>query len=94
MRVSATRKREVKSAVVEEYVVTADSKRRISLRGSKTKYFKVIAFSDGKFVLEPQVLVSRKDIAPRVLKVLNQSAENLKKGLASAPIDLTPFRDL
>jgi hypothetical protein len=39
--------------VVRNYDVAADAKNRISLRGAKTKYFHVMALSNGSFVLEP-----------------------------------------
>ncbi len=79
-------------SVVEEYDVAADAKRRISLRRAKTKYFRVRAFANGSFLLEPRVLVPPQAVSPRVLKMLDQSAENFKKGVASPPIDLSPFR--
>lgn len=81
-----------KPQVVDEYDVAADSKKRISLRHPKTKYFRVRALSNGAYVLEPRVLVSPDTVSPKVLKMLDQSAENFKKGIVSAPIDLTPFR--
>ena len=79
--------------VVEEYDVAADAKRRVSLRHAKTKYFRVLALSNGSFLLEPRVLVPPQAVSARVLKMLDQSAGNLKKGLASPPIDLTPFQE-
>jgi len=85
-------KRENGVTVLEEYNVAADAKRRISLRRAKAKYFRVRALSNGCFLLEPRVLVPLKAVSPRVLKMLDQSAQNLKKGLASPPVDLTPFR--
>jgi hypothetical protein len=75
--------------VVEDYDVAADAKRRISLRNAKTKYFHVKALSNGCFLLEPRVLVSPEAVSARSLKMLDKSVANLKKGLASAPIDLT-----
>jgi len=55
-------------------------------------YFRVRSLSDGSFLLELRVLVPPKGIPARVMKMLDQSAENLKKGVAPPPIDLTPFR--
>ena len=78
-------------AVVEDYDVAADAKRRISLRRTKTKYFHVKALSNGCFYLEPRVLVPPQAVSARTLKMLEKSAANLKKGLASAPIDLAAF---
>ncbi|HAF02783.1 MAG TPA: hypothetical protein DCG89_03135 [Spartobacteria bacterium] len=80
-----------KLTVLERYDVVADAKKRINLRNAKTKYFHVKALSNGCYVLEPRVLVSPDMISVRSLKMLDKSAANLKKGLASAPIDLSAF---
>ena len=77
--------------VIERYDVAADAKKRINLRNAKTKYFQVKALSNGCYVLEPRVLVSPDMISVRSLKMLDKSAANLKKGLASTPIDLSAF---
>jgi hypothetical protein len=76
---------------VENYNVAADEKNRISLRKARTKYFHVKALSNGCFLLEPRVLVPPQAISARSLKMLDKAAFNLKKGLASAPIDLSAF---
>ena len=78
-------------AIVEDYDVAADAKKRISLRNAKTKYFHVKALSNGCFLLEPRVLVPPEAISARSLKMLDKSAASLKRGLASAPIDLAAF---
>jgi hypothetical protein len=77
--------------VLDQYDVAADAKKRVSLRNSKTKYFHVQALSNGCYLLEPRVLVPPQAVPRRTLKMLEQSVTNLKKGLASPPIDLTPF---
>lgn len=77
--------------VVEDYDVAADAKKRISLRNAKTKYFHVNVLSNGCYYLEPRVLVSPQAISAHSLKMLDKSAANLKKGLASAPVDLSAF---
>jgi len=77
--------------IAAEYDVAADDKKRISLRNAKTKYFHVKALSNGAFLLEPRVLVAPEAIPARTRKMLEKSATNLKAGIASAPVDLTPF---
>jgi hypothetical protein len=77
--------------VVQDYDVAADTKNRINLRGAKAKYFHVKALSDGCYLLEPRVLVSPQVLSARTRKMLDQSAANLKKGVASKPIDLSAF---
>jgi hypothetical protein len=66
--------------VVESYDVAADAKKRINLRNAKTKYFHVKALSNGCYVLEPRVLVPPRVISARTMKMIEQSAGNLKKG--------------
>ena len=78
-------------SVVESYDVAADTKKRINLRNAKTKYFHVKALSNGCYLLEPRVLVPPQAISVRSLKMLDKSVTSLKKGLASAPIDLVAF---
>ena len=77
--------------IVRDYDIAADAKSRISLRGAKTKYFHVMVLSNGSFVLEPRVLVDPEKIPARTLKMLETSAASLKKGKASAPVDLSLF---
>ena len=77
--------------IVEHYDVVADAKKRISLRSAKTKYFHVKALSNGCYLLEPRVLVPPQAISARTRKMLHKSVARLKNGLASPPIDLTPF---
>ncbi len=84
-------KSKAKLTVLDRYDVAADAKKRINLRNAKTKYFHVKAFSNGAYLLEPRILVPPQAVSARSLKMLDKSVANLKKGLASAPIDLTPF---
>ena len=88
---TATLKKENRPTVIEDYDVAADAKKRINLRNAKTKYFHVKALSNGCYVLEPRVLVPPHAISARTMKMIEQSAANLKKGVASAPIDLSAF---
>ena len=78
-------------SVLQDYDVAADAKNRISLRGAKTKYFHVLALSDGGYLLQPRLLVPPDAIPARTLKVLEHSVTQLKRGHASLPIDLTSF---
>jgi len=78
--------------VVANYDVAADAKKRVSLRNAKTKYFHVKALSNGCFLLEPRVLVPPQAVSVRSLKMLDRSVASLKKGLASAPVDLSVFK--
>jgi hypothetical protein len=77
--------------VLRDYDTAADAKNRISLRGEKAKYFHVKALSNGCYLLQPRVLVSPDAISARTLKMLERSVAALKKGKASAPIELSSF---
>ena len=79
--------------VVKRYDVAADDKKRISLRGAKTKYFHVKALSNGCYLLEPRVLVPPHAISARSLKMLDKSVAGLKRGLASPPTDLSALTE-
>jgi hypothetical protein len=92
MQITKTRPKQKRSlTIVERYDVAADAKKRINLRNAKTKYFHVKALSNGAYILEPRVLVPPAAISVRSLKMLDKSVANLKKGIASAPIDLAAF---
>lgn len=90
-QVKSPRARQKSAKIVQQYDIAADSKRRISLRGAKTKYFHVSALSNGSYILEPRVLVSPEVISQRTLRTIDQSVSNLKKGMASPPINLAKF---
>ncbi len=75
------------------YDVVVDAKKRISLRGAKAKYYHVRMLSDGSYLLEPRVLVPPAAVSVRTLKMLARSSANLKKGRASAPIDLSALAE-
>lgn len=79
--------------ILRDYDAAVDAKNRISLRGTRTKYFHVKKLANGSFVLEPRLLVSPDAIPVSTLKRLDTAVIQLKKGQASAPIDLSPFRE-
>lgn len=76
---------------MRDYDVSADAKNRISLRGAKVRYFHVSVLSNGGYLLQPQALVPLDAIPARTRKMLDRSVAQLKRGRASAPIDLAPF---
>ena len=80
-------------AIVKEYDAKIDTKKRITLRGSSYEYYHVIEFPNGKIELEPRVLVDPFDISEDTLRMVDASMENLKKGEASKPIDLSGFAE-
>lgn len=78
---------------IKEYDAKIETKKRITLRGSSYEYYHVIEFPNGRIELEPRVLVEPFEIDENTLKMIDKSMENLKKGIASEPINLAEFAD-
>ena len=75
--------------VVDSYDVMADAKKRIGLRNAQTRHFHVLALSDGRYLLEPRVMVSPQALSPRTLRMLEKSMQNVKQGVAGKAVDLS-----
>jgi hypothetical protein len=73
------------------YETKLDEKKRMTLRGSKYKYFLVKVYNNGSFLIEPQVLVPPEYISKRTLKMVDKSIENLKKGKTSKKINFKKY---
>lgn len=74
---------------VKEYDSKIDSKKRIILRGAGYDYYHVKEFDDGTIILEPRVLSAPFSVSEKTLSMMDASMENLKKGIAGNPIDLS-----
>lgn len=79
---------------VKEYDARLDSKKRITIRGAQTTYYRVREKKDGTIELSPRVLIHPDEISVKSLSTINQSVENLKKGKASKPLDLEELDNL
>lgn len=66
--------------VVNNYIAHTDSKKRITLRKSKFKYYDVKEYDNGCLVLEPRELVKPKDVSNKALEVMDESIANFEKG--------------
>lgn len=71
------------------YDVHIDSKKRVTLRGAKYKYYNVREFENGCIMLEPRELIVPEELSARTLEVMDQSISNFKLGNVSEPIDLS-----
>lgn len=80
-------------AAIKEYDAKIDSKKRITLRGTAYDYYHVIEFPNGRIELEPRVLVEPFEISEDSLRMVDASMDNLKKGKASKPVDLSSFAE-
>lgn len=78
----------------KEYDARLDSKKRITLRGAQTMYYRVREKKDGTIELSPRVLVHPDEISKKTLSMVDSSVEQLKKGNASKPVDLTELNEL
>lgn len=76
-----------------EYDSKVDSKKRITLRNATFDFYHVIEESGGRIILEPRELVAPFSVSENTLKMMDASIDNLKKGKASKPLDLSEFED-
>ena len=76
---------------IREYDTKTDTKKRITLRGSKYEYYHVVEFPNGKIELSPRELKEPFQISREALHMMDLSMENLKKGIASEPLDLSAY---
>jgi hypothetical protein len=81
----------IDNGVHKEYNAKLDSKRRLVIRGDREelheRYF-VRHHANGVIELRPQKMVDVASISDATLDMIDKSMENLKKGVASSPIDL------
>jgi hypothetical protein len=81
------------ATAAKEYDAKIDTKHRVTLRGARYDHYHVREYGDGRIMLEPRELVQPIEISARTLKAMDKSIDNLKKGKASKPIDLSSFSD-
>ncbi len=82
------------TTIEKEYTVHLDTKNRFTLRGAKTKFYRVKVLKDGHLILSPQKLVPSSKISPSLVRQINQSIRNLKSGKVSGPINIAAARKL
>jgi len=73
------------------YVAVLDSKKRLTIRGAKYKYYVVRSSSNGVVILQPQKLVPAASISKKSLEMMDESVANLKDGKVSEALDLSEF---
>ncbi|MCE0524174.1 MAG: hypothetical protein LV480_14810 [Methylacidiphilales bacterium] len=81
-------------AIEKEYTVHLDTKNRFTLRGAKTKFYRVKVLRDGHLILFPQKLVPSSRLSKDTLRQITQSVRNLKNGKVGSPIDIAAARKL
>ncbi|MDI6402331.1 hypothetical protein QLX67_10005 [Balneolaceae bacterium ANBcel3] len=76
------------------YDARLDSKKRLTLRGAKTMYYRVREKQNGTIELSPRILVHPDAVSQKTLKMIDQSVDQLKKGSVSEPVDLDELNKL
>ena len=73
------------------YVATLDSKKRMTIRNAKYKYYIVNTAPNGVVVLQPQKMVPAATISKKTLAMMDKAIANMKKGKVSDAVDLSMF---
>ena len=81
------------SLAVKEYDAKIDSKKRLTLRNTSFEYYHVQEMANGVIVLEPRELTAPFQVSTNTLSMMDEAINNLKKGKASEPIDLSAFEE-
>ena len=81
------------TAVLKEYDVHLDAKKRVTLRGTTNDYYAVRLFSDGTVVMEPRVLTHPANVSAKVLRMMDKAVGNLKRGKVSPVINLGRYSE-
>ena len=80
------------SIAIKEYDAKIDSKKRVTLRNTSFEYYHVQEMDNGVIILEPRELTVPFQVSANTLSMMDESVKNLKKGKASAAIDLSAFK--
>lgn len=75
-------------AILKTYDARLDSKKRITIRNPKYEYYHVVEQENGVVILEPRQLVDPLTISKNTLNTIDESMENVKKGVVYGPIKL------
>ena len=76
---------------IKEYDTKIDTKKRITLRGSRYEYYHVVEFPNGKIELSPRELKEPFEISKESLRMMDLSMENFKKGIVSDPLNFSDY---
>ena len=75
-------------AVLKTYDARLDSKKRITIRNPKYEYYHVVEKENGVVILEPRELVDPLTISKETLDTMDESMENVKKGVVYGPVKI------
>ena len=80
--------------VVNEYDAKLDSKKRLTIRGARTKFYHVTEREDGTIELSPRELVHPDEVSKRTLEMVEKAIDNFQSGEASEPVNLDELEKL
>lgn len=78
-------------AIIRKYDAKLDSKKRLTIRGTKFEFYHINEFNDGTIVLKPRVLVNPNEISENTLRMMDNSVKNYNKGVVSSPVNLDKY---
>lgn len=79
---------------VKEYDAKLDSKKRLTIRGARTKYYHVTEREDGTIELSPRELVHPDEVSKRTLEMIDEAISKFKAGEVSEPVNLDDLEKL
>lgn len=78
----------------KEYDTKLDSKKRLTIRGARTRHYHVTEYEDGTVELSPRELIHPDEISRRTLEMMDKAMKNLKEGQVSSPVDMEELEKL
>ncbi len=77
-----------------EYDAKIDSKKRLTIRGARTRHYHVTEYEDGTVELSPRTLIHPDEISRRTLQMMDTAMEHLAEGTASTPVNMDELEAL
>jgi hypothetical protein len=77
-----------------EYDAKIDSKKRLTIRGARTRHYHVTEYEDGTVELSPRQLIHPDEISRRTLQMMDEAIENMKDGIVSEPVNMETLQHL
>jgi hypothetical protein len=85
----------MKNAVIQEYDVSLDTKKRCVIRGVPTiSKYHVQVWKTGKIVMEPRILAPVSDLSEEAQRRLLESIKNFKEGRVGGTFNPDEFPDI
>ena len=82
------------ATAVKEYDAKLDSKKRLTIRGARTKYYHVTEKEDGTIELSPRELVHPDKVSKRTLNMIDKAIDRFKSGEVSEPVKLDELENI